>query len=113
MTKLERAVARYCCGVSCFALLLFVYFLQPLNYTLFTLREYINQRKTPKCVYRGTKDSNRVDFQALEKIIIDQKLFFLTELSSTFFDYGFNQFEKNTKSAKSGLKTRNRGFQVL
>ena len=70
-------------------------------------------RESQKRIQFGTKHSNRVNFQAPEKKLIDWKLFFIIGLSSTFFNSAFNQFEKNTQSAKSGLKTKNRGFQVL
>ena len=88
-----------CGGVSCFT---------PLFYMQNTLF-----RESQKRIQFGTKHSNRVNFQALNKKLIDCKLFFINGFSSTFFNLGLNQFEKNTKSAKSGLKTKNRGFQVL
>ena len=70
-------------------------------------------RESQKRIQFGTKHSNRVNFQAPEKKLIDGKLFFINGFSSTFFNLGFNKFEKNTQTAKCGLKTKNRGFQVL
>ena len=63
-------------------------------------------RESQKRFQFGTKHYNRVNFQAPEKKLINCKLFFINDLSYTFFNLGFNQFEKNTKSAKSGPKPK-------